>query len=224
MDEYWFPFQETMMRSASLVFFYMCLDQNLNALGNDTSWYDPNLGRYENKDRMKHFGGSLMSYKIHMYENLILGSQKLYEDFLYNFKRAGGPQIKLWDSTYDDEKQVHVVRVVNSIANIIKHSGSAVVAGPRQIHSKYLIENGYSNDGDYFKSAGAWEKLMKQYGFPRIAYLSKLGIDRLMYLNLRSEGKANWLNRYTDSKSDYRGFLEYAIPENLHEKYNEYWP
>lgn len=227
MTKYLFPYQETMIRSGSLIFFYLSLDQNLKKLHNSSSWYDPKLSKRDNKGRMKHFGGTLNSYEIHMYENLFLGSQKLIEDFIYNFKKCGGPNVKIWDKDYDKEESIHVLRTINAVSNIIKHTCSLVKYEnrKREKHAGHLVSNGFCSDGAYLQRSNSWDALKERYGFPKIVYLTMRGIYKLMTLNVNSEDTINWPSHTLDVDNDgYKSFLNFSIPENFHEDFKEYWP
>ena len=92
-------------------------------------WFDPSLGRLDNKSRMKELGGFLFLSKELLREFLILGMAKAFEDFVGEAADLGLPRFDLWQGDALALPYHHEVRCIRNLANVIKHNGSRIVDG-----------------------------------------------------------------------------------------------
>jgi hypothetical protein len=220
-DKFYFAYQETTTRAASLIFTYWCTLGKINEVS-DSQWFDQDLDRRGNKDRMKELGGAIFQYSIQLRESFILGCQKLYDDFIFEFRRSGGSKIDIWNNAHDGVEDIGTVRLVNSLANIIKHNSSFIESGRREKFSSYLIKNNMAYDGTYLKYSCDWDVIMEKYPFPMLAYrmrrsiISLLSLEATYYRSLVGDESMIFQN-YTD-------FVKFAIPECLHDDFSEIIP
>lgn len=94
-----------------------------------TDWFDPSLSHLENKTRKKQLGGFLFFSRDLLREFEILGMAKTLEDVLVEATGLGLPSFDIWAGDDLNLPYHHEMRCVRSLANVIKHSASRIVAG-----------------------------------------------------------------------------------------------
>jgi len=104
-----------------------------------TDWFDARAGHLDNKIRKKQLDGFLFFSRDLLREFEILGMAKTFEDVLVEARKLGLPAFTIWAG---DELKLpfhHEMRCVRSLANVIKHNGSRIVAGGGEA-CRFLIE------------------------------------------------------------------------------------
>ena len=113
------------------------VDSTFNSIDDMHQW------KYENKDEMKHLGGTLYQMKNKSMEFYILGISKIVEDFLNNLKLLRKSDLKIWDTFCDSVIYAKEIRLIRHFSNIIKHDNSIIYI-PSQNKSTQMIIDTYN--------------------------------------------------------------------------------
>jgi len=104
----------------------------------DITWFDPELGRFANKMRMKEVGGAAFSYRAYLTESTILSLSKSLEDVWIDLKTKFGVKFDIWHPTLHSEFEQEA-KLVRALANVIKHNQSRINSDNSE-HAKFLVQ------------------------------------------------------------------------------------
>jgi hypothetical protein len=124
-------------RARSVWIAHLATSEKIKELGK-IDWYDPSLGRYENKTRMKEVGSATMSFVAFIGESLFMGLSKSQEDLCIDLKVSSKIKYDIWKSPLQPE-YLHEAKLVRSVGNVIKHNKS-IVESRSSLHGKFLVE------------------------------------------------------------------------------------
>lgn len=102
---------------------------------------------YKSKHEMKLLGGTSIQMQWKLREFIYLGCAKFAEDALNNANNAAQSQVKIWDSSLAHLDDIHEVRRLRHIANVIKHNNSYVSSSSGSDSASRLIADyGFPDD------------------------------------------------------------------------------
>lgn len=102
---------------------YLATKQKIKEL-EKIEWYDEELDRWENKQRMKETGASIFQIREYLNESTILITAKVIEDFTIHLKKLFNVKWNVFKNTSDNVRFEKEVRLIRALNNIIKHNQS----------------------------------------------------------------------------------------------------
>jgi len=102
-------------------------------------WYDPKSDRWDNKQRMKELGGSIMSYQKFLMLNSITSVANFLESFHALIKCTTGQKLNIWDSRSNKLPHITDARMAHALSNVIKHN-QAIIQRSSSTSARYLVD------------------------------------------------------------------------------------
>lgn len=87
-------------------------------------WFDEELSRWENKERMKQTGGSMNQISEYLHESTILITAKAIEDFTISLNKRFNIKWHVFKNSPEKARFEKEVKLVRALNNIIKHNQS----------------------------------------------------------------------------------------------------
>ncbi|PHS30206.1 MAG: hypothetical protein COA92_10035 [Sulfurovum sp.] len=138
--------------SRSISTLSIMVDSTFNSIDDMHKW------KYEDKDEMKHLGGTLFQMQDKSVEFYILGISKIIEDFFNNLQLIRNCDLKIWDTFCDSVIYAKEIRLLRHLSNVIKHDNSIIFIPSRNQSTQMMIktynltETTPINTIDFFKN------------------------------------------------------------------------